>query len=376
MRFNFGGLGAPPTISFNPYQPIVAPPAVTKFMAGSYSNGVYSEALPDQRLVQDYEDQNAAMIAAVVAKFHEYKAGDPVFTDALKVDEDIRKYSEYFIQKTQVQNPTRGTPYASGLFYNKFFGGFSEYELFNKWLNQNISATTQGILDSAQMQVSAMYTKENQAKTDFFVKVIVPLAGRFSQDDQLFLKDNFINTMNGGISLDDLLKVYLMIAPYITMAQYAQVFNFSYEFVLGNDLAANMLNPSNVPSYGLRNINAEVAEIQANYSAIKSRLGHWLDPATDALVAQHIDNYRKAYADPNNPAYSVSPVGQAVNTNIMLAVTNALSSVQPHVGGGGAPATTLTADDVKGSMSDSASSGLIPVLLLGGLAWYLTKRRK
>jgi len=377
MRFDMGfgsySLGEIPAPDFKNYRRLTVPGAVTDFMSGQYVNGAYSKSLPEQRLVQDYEDQASSMISSLLIAFDNSKGSDPTLTAATSIQNDLQAFKEYMTLKTQVEHPFMGTSGASNTFYNIYFKSFSKFTDLLKWLSANATQANQELMDEATFKVGDLYSDNAASKNKFYRERIVPLKNYFSQDDQQFLKDNFINSMDGEISLDDLVRVYSMIAPYTTIQEYAPVYKFSYEFVLGEKMGSDVLNVEvNLP-YGKRKIQDEEAEIRGKYGAIASRLGSWLDPSTAQLFEQHIEALVGGYKEPNNPKYYVSPTGSQITQNFMLAITNALASVQGKLKNGVSVAP-VTADQIDAA-AKSSFNGLVPALVLGGVLWYLFKGR-
>jgi len=399
-RMGFGntgfgsGMGA---VSLREYEKVAVPPEVTLFMTGQYVAGKYNEALPEQRKVQAYEDEMVNTINFTISAYQNFKPGSATLKTAQKISEDLNKFKDYMILKFQVENGW-GTPTASNEFYSRYYGSFTEYSNTMKWLNDQASTALQELLDQGTMLMSDALSKMSASKSAFYLKVVVPKAGYLSKNDQSFLRDVFVLQMDGDVTLDDLVKALSLLSP-IDPAYKPLIAQFATQMILGPNMSVGVLNSDSDKSYHDRNVKAEVAEITGKYNAVASRLGKYLAPQTGALFQQHIDNWYKAYNEPNNSAYSVSPTGNQITQNFISAVYTALA---PFLGGGGA---VNTADaiargeaeiDKQGlspeaaaqakamlrqatqdvSAQAQASGGLLPLLAIGGLALLFMRGKK
>lgn len=399
-RMGFGntgfgsGMGA---VSLRDYEKVAVPPEVTLFMSGQYVAGKYNEALPEQRKVQSYEDQMVNTINFVISAFQNFKPGNATLKTAQKISEDISRFKDYMILKMQVQNSWT-TPTASNEFYSRYYGSFTDYSNANKWLNDQASTALQEMMDQGTMLMSDALSKMSAAKSAFYLKVIVPKARQLSKGDQDFIRDVFVLQMDGEVTLSDLVKALGMIKP-IPDSYKPLIAQFAAQMVLGPNLSVGVLNSDSEKSYSERNVKAEVAEITGKYNAVASRLGSYLAPQTGALFQQHIDNWYKAYNEPNNPAYYVSPTGNQITQNFVSAV---YSAIAPFIGGGGAVSvgdaiargeaeidkqglSPEAAAQAKAMLRQAtqdvsaqaqASGGLLPLLAIGGLALLFMRGKK
>lgn len=256
------GFGAAPTsVSLKNYVSPVVPPQVTQFLKDG--------KLPDLRDVQDYEQTMVATINAVIGAASSFKPGDPTFSSAQKVSEDLNFFKSYMQFKMQVENGWT-TPQASSTFYKTYYGSFTTYSQVTAWLGQQSALAAQEMMDTATLKVGDAVSQMSMAKLDFYTKKIVPIGSNFSSSDQQFLRDTFIMKMDGEVSLPDVVKALKMVAPYFTTAEFTAVSMFAPQMVLGSDLGTRaFISDAKTPS-------AQAAEITGNYNAIISKLGPYV----------------------------------------------------------------------------------------------------
>lgn len=340
MRFDMAFGSATSVLDLKTYSRSPVPGEVTKFLSGQYINGVWSQALPDQRLVQPWESEMVGLINAVNAYYSVFQEGNPTLKTASKISEAISFFKDYMILKLQVMN-NWGTMQASNEFYKIYYGDFVEYQKATGWIESQASLAVQESLDEGSLMVSDAFSRMSEAKADFYVNKVVPAAKYLSKDDQKFVREQFVLKMDGEVALPDLVKVLNMLRPYLTAQDFVPVSLFAPQMVLGADMASNTLNSdlSDV-SYSKRNVNAEIAEITAKYNAVASRLSPYLDPSTATLFHRHIENWRSSYMYPNDSRFSVSPTGTQIMQNFFTSVYAAITDVTSKASQGSGQSAT------------------------------------
>lgn len=396
-------------LSLEQYQRVSVPAVVQQFMSGQIVNGKYSQLVPLQRMLQEYEDIMTGVMNGLNAHYESFKPGMETLKNAQLIVNDLNFFKEYMTMKFQVMNnwPTAN---AANEFFSRYFGGFPKYAAVSKWINDQSSLALQEKLDQGALLKSDVFSKMSGAKADFYVNKIVPNANNFSKADKDFLRDIFVLKMDGAVSLPDVVKMLTIMKPYMTVNDYGPVMIFAPQMVLGPDLAVGTLNSDSDLPYGKRNVTSEIQEITNKFNAVTSRLNPYLPNDIGSLFAAHIDNWKKGYYDPSNSKYSVSPTGNQIMKDftdaIYAAITPIISGSSPSIGVSATNEAIRQAAITKGDAAIDANTtlspeaveqakamlrsvaetnltqappattgGFLPLLAIGGLALYLLKKR-
>lgn len=343
---NLGDLGSVQAAVdwLNGYKGIGVPPEVSDFLARTgYPDPPYPPTgVRNPRIVAleklDSVRAFEARLEEVLRNINIVYSGGETAMYSLKSPSLLRDAFDlaylYFTDKEAYANSWTGT--GTGAWYaNKYFGGWDRYyaltQLFPKLEErEGLDQTIEGKLKTSEIEFSML----SMPRLDFFNKRIVPIAGKFSESDQRFLRDAFVMKQEGGLSCDEVYRVGRLLAPHFTKQELAPLVPVFTAMVLGK------LEDWSFWSVERSLSGSDAASLLASrYSLIKSHLGKWLDlgSGVDQKFASVLDLTRQYFA--SNPAELISRTSQLqyqINQAIFYAPVQAFWAGVTSLDGGAA----------------------------------------